>query len=619
MAMSDPELYVALAQSALAAGRGDVAGELLRRLVTLPNPATPEQGFALHSQAITHLQAGRRREAEQHLLAAIRACPHIGSWVDHLGVVYAQDQRFAEAEVTFRLATQIEPTNSSPWRNLLQACMDRKKWPEALAASEGLIALEPHYVDHRLQQAVILCEMKRFEDAENLMQTLIRDGHQSANVWNRLGVLRGMKGDAVSAIDCFEKQIALEPESGMGYANLAAAFGKCNRWVEAAEAGEKAVRLEPQNGGGWANLGNAYRDLGRLPEAMNALQQAIRLEPHSHESFGNYALCLAMLGRVPEALTWYDEALRRKQDAAEVRFNRAIAYLSIGDFERGWVEYEWRWRTDQMKGQTRNLPTKPWRGEPLVGKTILLHTEQGHGDTIQFLKLVPQLKALGAKVWIVTMPILADLIRTMPSIDSVYLSGEAVPTHDFHAPLMSLPLLLKLRLNTIPSTAPHFTAPAEAISRWQARVADLPRPLIGIAWQGNPQHIGDRWRSVKLAQFAPLQRLGTLVSLQKGHGADQLETASFPILDLGREIGDSFADTAGLLMNLDRIITIDSALAHLSGALARPVSILLPLNSDWRWLQTRTDSPWYPTATLHRQTDFGQWPAVFARLADGQN
>jgi tetratricopeptide (TPR) repeat protein len=610
--MTETDLFTTLAETAFQAGRADITGELLRRRAVPALP--PEQAESVHGTAVQHLQAGRWREAEPLLLAVIRARPEIGSWVDHLGVVYANLGRLPEAEVSFRLAARLEPTNASPVRNLMQCCFDQKKWPEAIIAIESLQKLEPANTELPLQMAVALSELKRYDEAEKLLLSQLAVSEKNAALWNRLGVVRGQNGTPEAAIECFQKQIALQPHDASGYANLAAAFGKSNRWAEAVEAGKIAVKLDPKNAGGWANLGNAHRDLGQLDEAKKALSEAIRLEPNTHESYGNFALTVAMNAQPREALAWYEAALTRKPDSPEIRFNRAIALLSLGDYANGWPEYEWRWRTEQMKGQSRKLPTPVWRGESLAGKTILIHTEQGHGDTIQFIKLLPRLKDLGAKVAVVTVPMLAELIATAPGVDVVVLSGEQVPNHQFHCPLMSLPLLTQLRLENIPTTTPYLTPDPSLINKWKMRLEAVAGPKIGIAWQGNPRHIGDRWRSVKLAQFAPLTKLGTLISLQKGFGSEQLENAPFDILDLGRELGDNFADTAGLLMNLDRIITIDSALAHLSGALARPVDILLPLNADWRWLHTRTDTPWYPTATLRRQKTFGDWAPVFAGL-----
>ncbi len=614
---TDAALYARLVATARAAGRPDVAGELSRRLATLPPPAPPADAERLHAAGVRHLQAGRFAEAEQSLLKAIRARPEVPSWVDHLGVSYASRGRFAEAEVTFRLAADLDPTNPSPSRNLIQACFDQKKWPEALAAVETALGHDPASADLTLHRAVALAELKRYGEAEDLLAALLAVGPESAALWNRLGVVRGLSGRPEEAVACFERQIALEPHAAGAHANLAAALGKATRWAEAIAAGRTAVGLDPASAGGWANLGNAYRDLGRLDEAADALRKAIDLDPAAHESYGNFALTLAMNGRAAEALPWYDQAVRRQPEAAEVRFNRAIALLSLGDYERGWPEYEWRWRTEQMRGQTRHLPTPLWRGEPLHGKTLLIHTEQGSGDTIQFLKLAPRVVERGGTVAVVTTPALADLVRTCPGVTHVVLSGEPAPAHHAHCPLMSLPLLTQLRVETIPPAPAFVTAPPAEVAKWRDRVRDLPRPLVGIAWQGNPRHVGDRWRSVKLAQFAPLAaRLadlgGTLVSLQKGPGVEQLADAPFPVLDLGGDLGDSFADTAGLLMTLDRVVTVDSALAHLSGALGKPVEILLPLNADWRWLHARRDTPWYPTATLHRQARFGDWAAAFA-------
>lgn len=614
---TDAALYAQLVATARAAGRPDVAGELLRRLATLPPAAPPADAERLHAAGVQHLHAGRFAEAEESLVKAIRARPEVPSWVDHLGVSYASRGRFPEAEVTFRLAADLDPVNPSPSRNLIQACFDQKKWPEALTAVETALRHDPASTDLKLHRAVALSELKRYAEAEDLLAALLAAGPESAALWNRLGVVRGLSGRPEEAVACFERQIALEPHVAGAHANLAAALGKATRWAEAVVAGRTAVELDPASAGGWANLGNAYRDLGRLDEAADALRKAIDLDPTAHESYGNFALTLAMNGRAAEALPWYDQAIRRQPEAAEVRFNRAIALLSLGDYERGWPEYEWRWRTEQMRGQTRQLPTPLWRGEPLHGKTLLVHTEQGSGDTIQFLKLAPRVVERGGTVAVVTTPALADLVRTCPGVTHVVLSGEPAPPHHAHCPLMSLPLLTQLRVETIPAAPAFVTAPPAEVAKWRDRVRDLPRPLVGIAWQGNPRHVGDRWRSVKLAQFAPLAaRLadlgGTLVSLQKGPGVEQLADAPFPVLDLGGDLGDRFADAAGLLMNLDRVVTIDSALAHLSGALGKPVEILLPLNADWRWLHGRRDTPWYPTATLHRQARFGEWELAFA-------
>ena len=689
VAATDLDLFTRLAELALAANRADVAGECLRRAATdvasslpvcgegrggvggstpLNPPANGGRADELSPErwqatGIQHLNAGKVREAEAAILQAIRLRPNNGVWHDHLGVIFAQQKRFAEAEATFRLAARLDPTNPSPQRNVIQSCFDQMKFDAATTAIRIALKREPHADDLRLQLAVALTELKQLDEAETLLLEMLKSGHASSSLWNRLGVVRGLAGKSEAAVQCFREQIRLDPQSGGAYANLAAGLGRTQKWAEAVEAGREAVRLDPQNAGGWANLGNAYRDLGRLDEARHALQEAIRLDPTSHEPYGNYALSLAMNGNVSEALTWYERAIRLKPDVAEVRFNRALALLTLGDYTNGWAEYEWRWRTEQMKGQlaTRQFTAPVWRGEPLAGKTILIHTEQGHGDTIQFAKLLAQLADRGeglapspsagragvgwevrpplippqaggdqkemqvggeknlplSKVIVVTAPPLVTLLQSCRGITQAIPPSDPLPVHDYHCPLMSLPLLLQLRVETIPSHAPYLTPSPEAVAKWHERLNKTPGFKVGIAWQGNPQHIGDRWRSVKLSRFAELATIPnvTLISLQKGQGSEQIaENPTLPILDLGSELAADFGDTAGLLMNLDLVITIDSALAHLSGALARPVWVALPLNADWRWMQKRPDTPWYSTARLFRQQTLGDWDTVFKQM-----
>ncbi len=689
VAATDFDLFTRLAELALAANRADVAGECLRRAATdiayslpvcgegrggvggstpLGPPANGGRADELsaerwHVTGIQHLNSGNIREAEAALLQAIRLRPNNGVWHDHLGVIFAQQKRFAEAEATFRLAARLDPTNSSPQRNVIQSCFDQKKFDAATTAIRVALKMEPHADDLRLQLAIALSELKHLDEAETLLMGMLKSGHASSQLWNRLGVVRGLAGKSEAAIQCFREQIRLDPQSGGAYANLAAGLGRTQKWAEAVEAGREAVRLDPQNASGWANLGNAYRDLGRLDEARHALLEAIKLDPTSHEPYGNYALSLAMNGNVIEALTWYEKAIRLKPDVAEVRFNRALALLTLGDYANGWAEYEWRWRTEQMKGQLamRRFNAPVWRGEPLAGKTIFIHTEQGHGDTIQFAKLLPQLADRGeqilppsplagragvgskqpplippqaggdqkemqvggeknlplSKVIVVAAPSLVTLLQTCRGITQAITPSDPLPVHDYHCPLMSLPLLLQLRVETIPPHAPYLTPTPDAVAKWHQRLDKIPGFKVGIAWQGNPQHIGDRWRSVKLSRFAVLASIPnvTLISLQKGPGSEQItENPALPIFDLGSELAADFGDTAGLLMNLDLVITIDSALAHLCGALARPVWVALPLNADWRWMQNRTDTPWYSTARLFRQQTFGDWDAVFTQM-----
>lgn len=612
-----PDLLARLAETAVEAGRADLAGDLLRRAAALPPVPAGTTAAAAHRAGLDHLSAGRFAEAEAALLLAIRLAPGAAEVHNHLGFALANQKRFAEAAATFSLSARLAPSVPSPRRNRVQACLDGRDFAGAAAAARHALELEPASEPLTLQLAVALAESKQFAAAEAVLAPLAAAPSPSAAVWNRLGVVWGMAGDPAAAAVGFQKEIELEPRSGGAYANLAAAYGKLNRWADAADAGRRAVALEPNHGGGWANLGNACRDLGQLDDALHALEQAIRLEPTQPEAIGNYALTLAMRGDPRAALPWYDRALELRPAAAEVRFNRAVALLALGDYAAGWPEYEWRWGTEQMRGQTRNRAAPPWGGEPLAGKTLLVYAEQGHGDTLQFIRLVTPLAVAGARIVVVAADPVRRLLATVAGVAEVVGPGDEVPGVHYHTPLMTLPLLTGLRVETIPADVPYVTAPADMVDKWRDRLAALPGRKVGIAWQGNPAHIGDRWRSVPLTMFAPLAAVPgvTLVSLQKGPGAEQLADAPFEILDLAADITGDFGDTAGLLMHLDLVVTVDSAVAHLAGALGRPAWVALPVNSDWRWLRDRDDSPWYPTVKLFRQERFGEWPAVFAWLA----
>jgi tetratricopeptide (TPR) repeat protein len=533
-------------------------------------------------------------------------------------VIYARQRRFAEAEATFQLAVRLNPNLSTAVWNLIQVCLDQRKLAAAEEVVRDAIRHQPAAEDLRIQLAIILTEMRRYDEAEPILKQLVEANPTSVPGWNRLGFLYGSAGRLEEAAECFREQVRLAPTSATGHANLAAALGKMHRWAEAAEAGREAVRLEPGYAPGWGNLGNALRDLGRLDEAVHALHQAIQLNPSAPEPYGNLALSLAMSGKVQEALPWYERAIQARSDNADVRFNSAVALLSLGDYDRGWAEYEWRWRTDQMKDQPRRFPCPVWDGSPPAGKTILVHSEQGIGDTFQFARFVTELAALGATVVLQAPASVVGLLRTCPGVKLATSGEDRSITCDFYCPLMSLPRLLRTRVDTIPNRVPYLTAPPEAVSKWRDKLSGVSGFKVGIVWRGNPKHIGDRWRSVRVAHFAPLAEVPgvTLVGLQKGPGSEQLsEPGAIPVLELGSQLEDNFGDTAGLVMNLDLVVAVDTAVVHLAGALGRPVWVALPLNADWRWLRNREDSPWYPTARLFRQPTFGDWKPVFERMA----
>ena len=563
-----------LADLALAAGRADIAGDILRAAAD-PGPAD-----RLHADGLRLLHADRPLEAERLLRLAVRGNPRAADRHDHLGVAFAQQGRFAEAAVTFRIALRLDPANAEAAGHFLQTCLD----------------------------------LNRPADAEVVLATL----PAAAPLWQQLGLHHAAAGRFADAARCFAQQVTLAPDAADGFANLAAARGKLKDWQGAVEAGRRAVALNPANAAGWSNLGNALRDLGRLPEAVEALTAGMRADPANPDNPANLGLTLVMLDRVAEALPVYDRAVALQPDNAEVRFNRSVARLAAGDWAGGWPEYEWRWRTDQMRAARRTFPVPEWDGTDLRGKAILVHGEQGVGDAIQFARLLPTLADCGATVLLDIAPALRPLLRANLGRVTVLDGAAARVTLHCHCPLMSLPHRLGLAdPERLPGGVPYLRPPADRRDFWRRRLAEHPGKKVGVVWQGNPTHVGDRWRSLKLSRLSPLAAVPgvTLVGVQKGAGREQLPEAGFPLVDVGAELADDWQDTAGLLGALDLLVSVDTAVVHLAGALGTPARVLLPLNADWRWLRHRPDSPWYPSLRLVRQARFGDWDEVVGRVA----
>jgi tetratricopeptide (TPR) repeat protein len=367
-------------------------------------------------------------------------------------------------------------------------------------------------------------------------------------------------------------------------------------------------------------LGNTHQRFGRLEEAAACYERALQLKPEYADARVNLGISWHNRGRLSEAIANYEQVLQRNPSHGDAHLSRAFAWLVSGDFERGWPEYEWRWRNKQMTRREFRQPE--WDGRPLVGKTILLHAEQGLGDTIQFIRYAPLVKRLAGRVIVECQEQLLPLLARCQGVDEWVGHGLPLPSFDVQAPLLSLPRLFRTSLKDIPAETPYLFAGPDLVNQWRDWLRALDGFKIGIAWQGNTAYRGDHFRSIPVGQFAPLARIREvcLISLQKGDGAEQLGEGEnlFRVMDFSRQLdqqGGAFTDTAAVMMNLDLVVTSDSAIAHLAGALGVPVWVALPLVPDWRWLLDRDDCPWYPTMRLFRQTRLGDWEEVFQRIA----
>ena len=434
---------------------------------------------------------------------------------------------------------------------------------------------------------------------------------------NRGNVLNELKRYE-EALASYDEALALRPDYPEALSNRGIALNALERYDEALESFDRAIALRPNYPEALSHRGATLDAMKRPEEALTSYARAIALKPDYADAYGNRGATLYNLKRLDEALEDFDRALALRPDLPEVHWNQATARLITGDFARGFAEYEWRWQREAMIAIKRDFPQPLWRGEDIAGKTILLHSEQGFGDTVQFSRFVPAVAARGARVILEVEPTLQRLMATLPGAPEVIAKGSPLPSFDTHCPLLSLPLAFGTRLETVPSDTPYLHADPLDRAAFGAQLGGKRRPRIGLAWSGNPTHLRDADRSIALEALLPLLDIeATFVSVQKDvRDADAgVLAARTDILQFGDALKD-FADTAALVSELDLIITVDTSVAHLAGALAKPVWLLLPYIPDWRWLFDRDTSPWYPTARLFRQDESRSYDGVIARVRD---
>jgi TPR repeat/Glycosyltransferase family 9 (heptosyltransferase) len=357
--------------------------------------------------------------------------------------------------------------------------------------------------------------------------------------------------------------------------------------------------------------------LDRYQDTLESCEKAVSLAPDHAALHNNLGNALQEMGRFADALKSYDTATAISADYAEAHWNAGVVRLMTGEFERGWSQTEWRWKNRSLGKEQRQFAQPLWLGEPIEDKTILLYGEQGMGDIIQFCRYVPMVAARGAKVIVEIDSPLKRLLSSLDGVSHCVTRQEPYPPFDWQCPMLSLPLAFGTRVDTIPAKVPYLRAPPG--QKWEAQLGPKVKPRIGIAWSGNPHHVHDRKRSIPLSVFLPLLDMqATFVGLQKDIRAsdEAVLKQRNDLLNFGPLLED-FADTAALISCLDLVISVDTSVVHLAGALAKPFWVLVPFLPDWRWLLNRDDNPWYPTARLFRQTTARDWREVIARVRQG--
>jgi Flp pilus assembly protein TadD len=434
-----------------------------------------------------------------------------------------------------------------------------------------------------------------------------------AKAHHNLGVAFWKQNKPYQAADRYRHALAIKPDYVEAHNNLGVALHDQGKLEEAVACYHRALALKPDYAEAYNNLGSALEDQGKLEDALVCLRRAIALKPDYAEAHNTLGSTLHARKQLDEAVACYRRAVEIKPDYVSAHWNEAVALLLMGDLRNGWNKFEWRPSREEAN---KNYRRPAWQGENVRGKVVLLHAEQGLGDTIQFLRFVPAIAARSARVFVEVPATLRALTASVTSEVQVFATDDPIPEYEVHCSLLSLPRFLGTTLETIPGGVPYLWVDPSVIERWRRQLAARKRLNVGLVWAGNPKHNNDKRRSIAFDRLRPLLEIDDIrwFGLQVGERvADLSQLPSGLVPDLSPILLD-FAETAGAVMNLDLVVTVDTAVAHLAGALARPVWLLLPFVPDWRWLLGREDSPWYPTMRLFRQSTYGDWDGVVSRV-----
>jgi tetratricopeptide (TPR) repeat protein len=499
----------------------------------------------------------------------------------------------------------------------------RHRAGEAAAAEalyRAVLALQPGQAQAAYNLGILLHAQRRFAESIAAYRHATTAIPGYAEAFCNLGVVLQDDGKLADALAAYEQAIALRPDFAMAHCNLGVALKAAGRLDEAVAALHRAIVLQPDYDFAFANLAAALLEQGKPEEAVIACRRAVAINPAMPMAQFNLATALKHLCQLDEAADVFRRAIALNGDFAEAHFSLGQTLLLAGDLAAGWPEYEWRWRLKDYAWLSNihgSFSQPRWTGEDLRGRTVLIYAEQGLGDAIQYVRYLPRVVAAGGKVVLAVHPPLRRLFADMADVTLVNLDSVPLPPFDVHCPLLSLPLLCRTTLPTIPAEVPYLRADADEIARWRARIGGG-GPRVGIVWAGNPTQTGDRFRSPRLAAVRPLFDVPGInfVVLQVGPGRQDLATHPLPphVLDLGAEITD-LAETAAIMAGLDLVVTSCTAPLHLAAALGVPTWGMIPASPHFAWLLDRSDSPWYPTLRLYRQATYGtDWSGVVGRI-----
>ena len=566
-------------------GNLDQADEISRKVLQVE----AENAYANYLLGMVAGKKGNKDQAIDFIAKAVKADPEFAEAPNGLGTILYEQGHLEEALASFRQAIAIRPDYAEALNNLGAALKDLGLLDEAIASCQKALAINPDY----------------------------------AEAHNNLGNAIHEKGLPEEAAESYRQALAILPDYAEAHSNLGLALYAQDLLDEAAASCREALERKPDYADAHNNYGLVLCKQGQLEKAASSCRAALSIRSDYPKAHSNLGIVLHEQGLLDDAVVSYREALSLRPDFPVAECNLAYSLLLGGQFDEGWACYEKRFEGKNPGADwARNFDQPLWDGKPLEGRKILLYAEQGLGDSMQFIRYVKLVALHGGSIIVECQPELKALFASVEGIDILAGKGEDLPDFDVQAPLMSLPHIFNTVIDTIPNDVPYLAAEEDRIESWDRRLGNEGF-RVGIAWQGNPTQRDDHERSIPLHHFEPLTHVPDVrvISLQKKDGLEQLSNLPDGMtvegLDDDFDSGpDAFIDTAAVMMNLNLIVTSDTAIAHLAGALGRPVWVLLPAIPDWRWLTDREDSPWYPTMRLFRQPARGDWESVFSTVAE---
>ncbi len=584
-------------------------------------PMTVDQALDL---AHTRLKAGLIEEAQEICRQVLSAFPDEVPAMLMLADIKQLLGHSGEAAMLYRRILDVQPYHVDTWFRLGNLQRAEGDLETAITSFQTVVAINPRSAAALNNLGNCLIENSQFEAALTCYLQAVEQEPGHSGYWLNAGVALRHMEKLPEAIPYFRQALSLDGNSRMAVIHLANALKDHGKFRESVEVYRHYLQFDPDSADAHNNLGIAYGEQDCVEQAISCFRKALELNPNFPEAHNNLGNALIVQGNLEEAIGYLRQALVLKPDYGDAHFNLSVVLLAVGNYAEGFQKYGYRWTRKDVKKPVLSQPE--WTGETITEKTILLLAEQGLGDTIQFVRFANQVKQRGAHVLFNCPKSLVSLLSEIPGVDRVICEGDPLPHFNVYAPLMSLPGILDISLEDVPSVlpVPYLHAPQAYLDYWREQLGERgPGELrVGIAWQGNPIHTGDRHRSIPLRSFIPLASVPgiRLFSFQKTHGveqisalSDQLSLECFPH-DPGRE-SDPFLDSAALMSLMDVIVTIDSAPAHLAGALGVPTWLACSFKAEWRWLTEREDSPWYPSVRIFRQSKLNVWDDVFERIS----